>query len=85
MYILFDDPLKVLLDEAAHRRDIALTAYARRAMIAFIAYDLGLPIEDVAQHAALPSPYAGNRGGTQVRSRDTGRTRGPWIIKGLED
>lgn len=85
MYILFDDPLRVLLDEAARRRDISLTAYARRAMIAFISHDLNMKIEEVAEHAALPVGYGATGNGSGIRTKDTGRTRGPWIITGLRE
>lgn len=85
MYILFDDPLRVLLDEAARRRNISLTGYARRALIAFIARDLGMDIGEVAQHAADPVAYGATGGGSTVRTRDTGRTRGPWTITGLTE
>jgi hypothetical protein len=93
LYIFFDDPLRVLLDEACHRRDISLTGYIRRAMIAFIAHDLGLPLEEVAQHAAVPAGYgtAGGaslprgEGGRLIRSTDTGRGRGPWQITGVTE
>lgn len=83
MYLLFDDPLRVLLDEAARRRNISLTGYGRRAMIAFIAHDLGMKIEEVAEHAAVPAGYGETGGGRPERTKDTGRTKGPWIIKGL--
>jgi hypothetical protein len=33
-YIFYDDPLRVLLDEACRRRNISLTGYVRRAMVA---------------------------------------------------
>lgn len=86
LYLFFDDPLRVMLDEACHRRDISLTGYARRAMIAFIAYDLDLPLEEVAQHAAVPMGY-GNTGspGIKTRTYDNGRGMGPWDIIGLEE
>lgn len=83
MYLLFDDGLRPLLDEACLRRNISLTGYGRRAMIAFIAHDLGLDIEEVAQYAAVPAGYGEGGSGRPERTKDTGRTKGPWIIKGL--
>lgn len=85
LYLFFDDPLRVLLDEACHRRNISLTGYARRAMVAFIAYDLDLPLEEVAQHAAQPAGYGATGGGRMKRTQDTGRGMGPWDITGLEE
>lgn len=84
MYLFFDDPLRVLLDEACLRRNISLTGYARRAMVAFIARDLGMPIEEVARHAAVPADYGATGGGRLKRTHDDGRTKGPWIITELE-
>jgi hypothetical protein len=75
----------VLLDEACFRRNISLTGYMRRAMVAFIAYDLDMPLEEVAQHGAQPAPYGGNGGGRLKRTQDNGRGMGPWDITGLED
>lgn len=84
MYLFFDDELRVLLDEACKRRDISLTGYGRRAMIAFIAHDLGMKLEDVAQHAAEPVGYGKSGGGRQTRTHDNGIGRGLWRILGLE-
>jgi hypothetical protein len=80
MYLFFDDGLRVLLDEACFRRDISLTGYGRRAMIAMIAHDLGLPLEEVAQHAATPAGYGATGGGRLKRTHDDGRGKGPWRI-----
>ncbi|UOK18331.1 ribbon-helix-helix DNA binding domain protein [Arthrobacter phage BruhMoment] len=85
LYLFFDDPLRVYLDEACFRRNISLTGYARRAMVAFIAHDLGLPIEEVAQHSAVPADYGATGGGRLTRTQDTGRTKGPWRITGVEE
>lgn len=84
MYLFFDDEMRVLLDEACRRRDISLTGYGRRAMIAFIAHDLGMELEDVAQHAAEPAGYGATGGGRLKRTRDNGIGRGLWRILGLE-
>lgn len=85
MYLLFDDGLRPLLDEAAKRRNISLTGYGRRAMIAMIAYDLGMDIEDVAQFAAVPAGYGESGGGRLSRTSDNGRGMGPWIITDVRE
>lgn len=83
MYLFFDDEMRVLLDEACARRDISLTGYGRRAMIAFIAHDLGMELEDVARYAAEPAGYGAGGGGRLVRTQDTGIGKGLWRILGL--
>lgn len=84
LYLFFDDPFRAFLDEAATQRDISLTGYLRRAAAAMIAHDLGIPFEEVAQHAAQPTRY-GNPGGTAAKKRthDNGQGHGLWRIKGL--
>lgn len=84
--ISYDDPFRVLLDEAADRRDISLNAYIRRATAAFIAYDLGMPYTEVVRHTAQPKA----RNPEQMhfpegRSYDDGRGMGPWLIEGLKE
>ena len=85
LYLFFDDPFRTYLDEAAMRRDISLTGYLRRAAGGFIAYDLGLPLQEVAQHGARPAPYGGSGGGRKQRTQDDGLGFGPWDIIGLEE
>ena len=85
LYLFFDDPLRVLLDEAAFRRNISLTGYARRALVAFLAHDLGLPIEEVAKHTAVPAGYGATGGGRLKRTEDDGRGKGPWQIEELSE
>jgi hypothetical protein len=85
LYLFFDDPFRVALDAAAEDRGISLTGYLRRSAAAFIAYDLGLPLEEVAKHGARPAPYGGSGGGRKVRTHDDGLGFGPWDITGLEE
>ncbi len=84
--ISYDDPFRVLLNEAADRRDISLTAYIRRATAAFIAHDLGMPYTEVVRHTAKPKA----RNAQQMtfpdgRTYDDGRGMGPWLIEGLQE
>jgi hypothetical protein len=84
MYMFFDDGFRQMLDEACYRRNISLTGYGRRATGAFIAHDLGLPIEDVLYHTARPAGYTEHSGRRPAqRSHDDGRGMGLWIIDGL--
>lgn len=85
LYLFFDDPLRVLLDEACMRRNISLTGYCRRALVAFLAHDLGMPIGEVAKHTAVPTAYGATGGGRLVRTQDDAKGQGPWQITGLEE
>ena len=85
LYLFFDDQFRVLLDEACLRRGISLTGYLRRAAAAMIAYDLDLPLQEVAKHGAKPAAYGSTGGGRKVRTHDDGLGFGPWDITGLEE
>lgn len=86
IYIFMDDPLKVLVDEAAFRRGISISGYVRRAMSAMIAKDLGLPFTEVCKYAALPNSYKQDRfGNRRPYSQDDGKEFGQWSIKELEE
>lgn len=80
IWTFFDDEFRYLLDEACMRRNISLTGYARRAMAAMIAYDLGMELEDVTKYGSQPAPYAGNGGGRLTRTHDNASGQGPWRI-----
>ena len=84
MYVSFDDPLRPLLDEAAQRRGMGITAYARRAIAAFIARDLGIPFMEVVRHTPKPQP-PGTKSATGVRTIDDGQGYGAWLIQGLSE
>jgi len=83
LYLFFDDPFRVYLDEACLRRNISLTGYMRRAGAAMIAHDLGLDIEEVMQHSARPAEYGATGGGRLKRTEDDGKGFGLWRILGL--
>lgn len=83
--LFFDDGLRPLLTEAAMRRNISLGGYCRRALVAFIAYDLGRPLADVAQHTATPAVYGATGGGRLKQTHDDGTGMGPWRITDLEE
>lgn len=81
----YDEPFRLLLEEACRRRNISRQGYARRAIAAFIADDLGLPLEEVLKNCAIPFEYNGTVGRKPVRTEDNGKGFGPWRITGVED
>jgi hypothetical protein len=81
----FDDPFRVLLEEVCRRRNISRQGYARRAIAAFIAHDLGMELADVLKHCAIPIPYDTRVNRKPVRTEDDGTGMGPWRITGVED
>lgn len=83
MYLFFDDPFRRYLHRAAQQRDISITGYGRRAVGAFIAYDLGLSETEVMFHTAQPAHYAASSGGKLKMTHDDGTGHGLWIIDGL--
>lgn len=81
----YDEPFRVLLEEACKRRNISRQGYARRAMAAFIAYDLGMDIADVLKYCARPVPLDTRINYRPVRTEDTGEGFGPWNIVEAEE
>lgn len=84
----FDRPFRVHLDEACMRRGMSFSGYARRALAAFIAYDLGVPIEEILKHTAYPLEYHPNVprwNGKGHKTSDTGKGYGAWVITGLKE
>lgn len=82
----FDEPFRVLLDEACRRRGLSMQGYARRAIGAFIANDLGLRLPEVLQHSARPTAYRIDGGfGRKERTEDDGRGFGAWVIEELKE
>jgi hypothetical protein len=80
----YDDGLRALLDEACRRRGISRQGYLRRALCAFLAYDLGLPYASVGRYVSTPTTYsAAAAGGRRVRVDDDGTGYGPWKIEQL--
>lgn len=83
----FDTPFRVYLDEACMRRGLSFSGYARRALAAFIAYDLGVPITEVLKHTAYPLEYHPDIprwNGAAHKTSDNGTGYGEWRITGLE-
>lgn len=81
----FDEPFRLLLEEACTRRNISRQGYARRAIAAFIAEDLGLPLAEVLKNCAIPIPMSTRVDRKPVRTEDDGKGFGPWKITGVED
>lgn len=84
MSVPYDPELHKLLITAAQRRDISLVGYCRRAIMAMIAHDLGLPFKEVAQYGAQPVPYGKSGAHFQKRTNDNGMGFGSWLIRGLK-
>jgi hypothetical protein len=80
----FDIEMKALLTEAARRRNISMAGYARRAIAAFIAHDLGIAYEDVTKYCALPTEFRATAGaGRSTKLNDDGEGHGLWQIRKL--
>lgn len=80
----FDTEMKVLLTEAARRRGISMAGYSRRAIAAFISYDLGIPFEDITKFCALPTEFRVVGTGRSVKLNDDGQGYGKWQIRKLD-
>jgi hypothetical protein len=77
-----------LFAKAAKRRDMSLSAYARRALAAFISKDLEIPFEDLCTNfpAVVYDQYVSKYDkGMVVIQRDDGQGYGPWQIKEFVD
>lgn len=75
-------PLEVapLLAKAAELRGMSVSAYLRRAGLAFVAADLGIPLEDLLRNE--PATRLRTEGPKTNRS-DAGEGHGLWKIGGL--
>lgn len=75
---VIEDLHRACLD-AAHARGLSLTSYARRALLAFVAYDTDQSVRDlVAIDARIRRP------GSRAVMDPEMRLGGPWEIVGLE-
>lgn len=77
-----------LFARAAKRRGMSLSAYARRALAAFIAKDLEMPFEDLCTNfpAVVYDQYISKYdNGMVVIQRDDGLGYGQWQIKEFVD
>lgn len=66
-----------LVSKAARLRGMTSSAYARRAISAFIASDLQMPFEDVCQH----SPSVKSSAGIKTWTPDDGAGYGKWEVQ----
>lgn len=83
--LFYEQPFRVLLDAAAERRGITMNGYARRAIAAMIAHDLGVPMEVIGQSLPGPTPYGvRNPGGRTHKGYDDMQGYGDWNIRGIE-
>lgn len=81
--ITYDPPFLHLLQAAAEVRGIGLAGYCRRAVAAFIAHDLDMPITDVLKHSAMPPANQTTGGARLRRTQDDGTGYGKWEIQEL--
>ena len=79
-----------LLRMAAEKRGISLQGYMRRALAAFVAYDLGLDMTKVLEDG--PATLAWGRTGGKVLdengnviTQEDGKGYGQWVINDLRD
>lgn len=85
MNIFFEPQLRVYLDAAAHKRGITMNGYVRRAIMALLSHDLGLPLEEIGQHMPGAGPYGQrNPSGINHKGYDDAKGYGPWNIEGLK-
>lgn len=84
--VMFDPPFDGYLSSAAKARGMSKIGYMRRAVAAFIAYDLGIDRSDVTRHFARPVGY-GRPGGfdRHEKTHDDGTGYGLWTIRELID
>lgn len=75
--------LSVLLRDAAAARGLSKVAYARRALVAFLAQDLGLEFADVASLTPRVLPPNERVRPGHTSEPDDGQGFGPWRITGL--
>ena len=75
---------------AAEKRGISLQGYMRRALAAFVAYDLGLDMTKVLEDG--PATLAWGRTGGKVLdengnviTQEDGKGYGQWVINDLRD
>jgi len=75
-----DEGYAILLNKAAQVRGVAQTTYARRAIAAFVAHDLGIPIGEVLAFVSAPVPYGGHASPGE-RTADDGAGYGSWQVR----
>jgi hypothetical protein len=89
--VVCDVQFRVLLRQAANARGISASGYARRAVAAFVAADLGLELPEVCAHLPKPSPAEGNMRGLPREQQplfnpgawiDDARGFGTWQVRG---
>jgi hypothetical protein len=85
LYIDVDPEFVLLVTHAARERGMPRAAYIRRAVAAFIAHDLDVPVEEVLEFCPAVAPHgqpltkdSGLRDGG--RSRDDGTGYGSWKV-----
>lgn len=82
-FIYYDDPLRAFFDAAAKKRNMTLAGYARRCLVAMIAFDLDMAPEELSKHMAQPQVYGGVTPAKKGVTNDDFTGHGRWRILGL--
>lgn len=82
-FLYYDDGLREFFDEAARRRGMTLAGYARRALVAMIAFDLNVDAEELSKYTAQPQPYGAVTPARRGATHDDFTGHGRWRILGL--
>jgi hypothetical protein len=81
--IACDPQLNVLLVKAAAARDMSLAGYARRALCAFLAHDLGMDFAQVCALTPKPAPAGQVAWGRLSGGAHPSKNPGRWADDGL--
>lgn len=82
-FLYYDDPLRPFFDQAAKARNMTLAGYARRCLVAMIAFDLSMDPSELSKNMAQPQPYGGNLPASGESTHDDFTGHGRWRILGL--
>lgn len=85
LYLHAGVKLKSLLNLASEKRGVSRSTYARRAMAAFIAHDLGLEPEDVLKDGPRPCGWGETGADVTKAPGDDLSGYGPWRLDGLHE
>lgn len=76
-----DIPFFGMVKRAAEQRGISIAAYARRAIGAFVAADLGIEFEEVMRHTPKATPWGEKNPQVQGKTTDDGEGFGQWKVQ----
>lgn len=82
LLIVSDPQLNILVGRAAAARGMSMTGYARRAVCAFLASDLGMDFTDVCSLVPKPSPTGQSAWGRLPGKAHPQKNPGRWVDDG---